>query len=202
MHRHPAHWRTLKGLPMSDQSDSLRTSLGEWVGKTARSLQHAIRFNLDLTARDLERLLSSTTPWISRWRGVSVSFDRPRIAIEKGNDEVCLRMLLTVQLPMSRPIRGTVEVRGRLRYDPDQGRLHLDALECTDLALAGFRRPLLPLRLGLPPLLRPWLAKRPVFEWRADSRTHALARGTLMALEVRNGCVRLHFRAGREPVRA
>lgn len=182
---------------MGDTRDLMINGLGEWVGKAARSVQYALRFSIDLSARDLERLLGTGMPWVLEWRGFTLRFDRPRLAIEQASDQLRLRLAVVLSLPIGRPAHGSVELQGRLRYDAEAGQLYLDAAECSDLTLAGYRRLWLPLRLSLAPLLRPWLARRPVFEWRSDSRTHALAKGTLAALEVRKGVVRLHFRSGK-----
>jgi hypothetical protein len=143
-----------------------------------------------VTAAELQRELSRKLPLTRTGRLVTVTVSSADVALAEGSDRIGLRAAATVQAPLVRPLSGTVQLDGKLRYAPEQGELWLDDVRVLDLGVAAIPVSLKPTVEELVGgLARSVLARTPVYRLKQESFKQSLAKLVLRDLRVRDGQV-------------
>jgi hypothetical protein len=119
---------------------------------------------------------------------VTVTVPAAQVVLAEGTDRIGLRATATLALPAGRPLSGTVQLDGRIRYVPERGELWLDEARVVDLAIGGLPGALRPtVEEDVGGLARGYLDRTPVYRLKQGNLKHSLARLVLRAAVVRNG---------------
>ena len=145
---------------------------------------------ITMTAADLQREVARKLPLTRTGRLVTVTVQAAEVVLAEGSDRIGVRATSTVQLPLVRPLSGTVQLDGKLRYVPEQGELWLDDVRVVDLGVAAIPASLKPTVEELVGgIARGVLGHTPVYRLKQESFKQSLAKLVLRDVSVRDGKV-------------
>ena len=145
---------------------------------------------ITVTAAELQRELGRKLPLTRSGRLATVTVQSAEVVLTEGSDRVGVRATSSVQLPLGRPLAGTVQLDGQLRYVPELGELWFDDARVVDLGVAAIPASLKPTVEELVgSIARGVLARTPVHRLKQESVKQSLAKLVLREVVVRDGKV-------------
>jgi hypothetical protein len=162
---------------------TLAVGLGGGVGCTRNPT-----VTITLTAAELQEQVNRKLPLTRPGRLVTVTVQAAQVVLAEGSDRIGLRATATLALPAGRPLNGTVQFDGRIRYVPEPGELWLDDARVVELglgALPGALKPTVEEVVGS--VARGYLDRTPVYRLKPGNVKHSLARLVLRSAVVRSG---------------
>lgn len=94
------------------------------------------RLNVVLGAEQLERELSRSFPVKREASVLFLELAEPKVQLQHGADRLGLKLRASVGVTLLR-LEGTLTVRGKLRYQPDDGQFFLDDPEVVAFEVPG-----------------------------------------------------------------
>lgn len=104
------------------------------------------RYTLAFTEDQLAAKLAEKFPFDKRYFFfVNVHLDNPRISLVEGSNRISFGCEIETELKLEinsekgvGPLRGTVQLSGKVRYEPEEGAFFLDEPVVETLSIAGF----------------------------------------------------------------
>lgn len=94
------------------------------------------RLNVVMGAEELERELGRSFPVKREASVLFVELAEPRVVLQRGADQLGLKLRASVGVAILR-LEGTLSVKGRLRYEANDGFFFLDQPEVTAFEVPG-----------------------------------------------------------------